>query len=101
MPTIEEIQSQVVELEGKALETVKSVQAPVLEYVGKAADTLATRLPEDRPEAVVRGIDLLTSQVNFAKQIIDTRAAFTKAVLDAVVKPFAPAKKKAAAVKAA
>ena len=100
MPTIDEFQTQVHELEGKALDYVKSVQAPVTEYVGKATAALAERLPADRPELLTQVIDLVVRQAEFAKQFIDARAGLTKGVIDAAVKPFVPAKKKAA-VKAA
>jgi hypothetical protein len=100
MPTIDDIQTQVHELEGKALDYVQSVQAPVTEYVGKATAALAERLPADRPELLTQVIDLVVRQAEFAKQAVDAQGTFTKAVIDAAVKPFAPAKKKAA-VKAA
>ena len=100
MPTIDEIQTQVRDLEGKALDYVQSVQAPVTEYVGKATAALADRLPADRPELLVQVIDLVVRQAEFAKKAVDAQGDFTKAVIDAAVKPFAPAKKKAA-VKAA
>lgn len=100
MPTIDEIQTQVHELQGKALDYVKSAQAPVVEYVGKAAGTVADTLPADRPELLVTVIDSVAFQAGFAKQVLDTEVAFAKAVIDAAVKPFTPAKKKTA-VKAA
>ena len=97
---LEDIQTQVHEFQGKALDYVKSAQAPVVEYVGKAAGTLADALPSDKPEVLVTVIDALTFQAGFAKQVLDTEVAFAKAVIDATVKPFAPAKRKPA-VKAA
>lgn len=100
MPTIDELQNQVHDLQAKALDYVKSVQAPVVEYVGKAADTVADRLPEDKPELLTRGLDAVAFQAGFAKTVLDTEVAFAKQLIDAVAKPFAPAKKKAA-VKAA
>lgn len=100
MPTIDEIQTQVHDFQGKALEAVKSVQDQGVEYVAKAAATLADALPSERPELLVTVIDAVTHQAGFAKQVLDTEVAFAKAVIDATVKPFAPAKKKAA-VKAA
>jgi len=94
MPTIDEIQS-------KTLEYVEAVQAPVVEYVGKAADALADALPADRPEVLDTVIDTVAAQAGFAKQVLDTEVAFAKAVIDAAVKPFVPAPKKARTVKAA
>ena len=89
-PTIdfEKIQSQVHELQEKALGYVKDVQGPVVGYVGKAAETVAARLPEDRPSVLVSG---LRFQVDFAKKALDTQAAFAKSVIDAATKPVLPA----------
>lgn len=94
MPTIDEIQTQVHELQSKALDYVKNVQSPVVGYVGKAASAVAEALPTDRPEFLVRGIDAAVFQASFAKKVIDAETAFAKAVLDAAVKPFTPAKKR-------
>jgi hypothetical protein len=90
MPTIDTIQSQVKELPVKALEAVKAAQDQVVEFVGKAAGTVAERLPQERPELLVRGVDAYEG--SFAQQVVDTEVAFVKAVVDAVVTPFAPAK---------
>jgi hypothetical protein len=94
MPTYDEIQSQVRELQSKALEYLTSLQTPVVESVTKATTTLADALPEDRPELLVRGIDAAVYQARFAKKAIDAGTSFAKAVIDAAVKPFAPAKKR-------
>lgn len=100
MPTIdiEQYQTQIHELQDKALATVKDVQAPVVGYVAKAAEAVAARLPEDRPEALVSG---LRFQAGFAKQVLDTQVAFAKSVIDAVTKPVLPAPAKKTTVKAA
>jgi len=89
MPTIEEIQTQVQELPAVAVEYVKTAQSAVVEYVAKAADALADRIPADAPEALSIAINGVVYEANFVKSVID-----------AAVKPFTPAKKKAA-VKAA
>jgi hypothetical protein len=94
MPTIDEFQTQVHELQTKALDYVRSVQGPVVDYVAKAAGAVAEALPSDRPELLVRGIDAAVFQAGFAKKVIDAETTFAKAVIDAVVKPFAPAKKR-------
>jgi hypothetical protein len=85
---IEKLQTQVHELQEKALAYVKDVQGPVVDYVGKASETVASRLPEDRPAALVSG---LRFQVDFAKKALDTQVAFAKSVIDAVAKPVLPA----------
>ena len=94
MPTIDEIQTQVHELQAKALDYVTTFKAPAVEYVSKASGVLAERLPADRPELVVRGIDAAVFQAGFAKKAIDAGTDLAKAVIDAAVKPFAPAKKR-------
>jgi hypothetical protein len=95
---IDQIQTQIHELQDKALGYVKDVQAPVAEYVAKAAETVAARLPEDRPEALVAGLGF---QVDFAKKVLDTQVAFAKSVIDAATKPLLPTPVKKSAVKAA
>lgn len=99
MPTIDELQTQVRDMEAKALDYVKTVQEPVVEYVHKVATYVADALPTERPEALVVGIDAAAHQAAFAKKVIDAQAVFAKKVIDAAVKPFTPAKKRA--VKAA
>lgn len=89
MPTIDEIQTQVQELPATVVEYVKTAQSTVVEYVGKAAESLAEMIPADAPEAVAIVINGAVYEANFVKSVID-----------AAVKPFAPAKKKPA-VKAA
>ena len=95
---IDSIQSQIHELQDKALAYVKDVQAPVVDYVAKAAETVAARLPEERPDALVAGLGF---QVDFAKKVLDTQVAFAKSVIDAATKPLLPAPAKKSAVKAA
>jgi hypothetical protein len=90
VPTIDEIQDQVHDLQTKAIELVKTYQAPAVDYVGKAAETVAERLPADKPELLVKGLDALTTQAAFVKDLLDTEVAFAKAVIDAAVTPFAP-----------
>ena len=94
MPTIDEIQTQVRDIQAKALDYVTTVQQPVVEYVTKAAAYVADTLPAERPEALVRGIDAAAFQATFAKKVIDSQAVFAKKVIDAAVKPFTPAKKR-------
>jgi hypothetical protein len=95
---IDSIQSQVHELQTKALTYVKDVQGPVVEYVSKAAETVAARLPEERPDALVAGLGF---QVDFAKKVLDTQVAFAKSVIDAATKPLLPTPVKKSSVKAA
>jgi hypothetical protein len=94
MPTIDDFQTQVHELQAKALDYVTTIQTPVVDYVRKASGTVADALPQDRPELLVRGIDAAVFQAGFAKKVLDAETTFAKAVIDAAVKPFAPAKKR-------
>jgi hypothetical protein len=94
MSTIDDLQSQVHDLQTKALDYVKSVQPTAVDYVAKASRAVADALPTDRPELVSKGIDGALFQAAFAKKVIDAETAFAKAVIDAAVKPFAPAKKR-------
>ena len=95
---IAQIQTQVHELQDKALAYVKDAQAPVAGYVAQAAEAVAARLPEERPEALVNGLGF---QVDFAKKVLDTQVAFAKSVIDAATKPVLPKPVKKAPVKAA
>jgi len=98
---LSDVFEQVEAFEAKALKYVTDVEAPVVDYVGKTAEALAARLPEDRPEALEQGIEVLLAQVSFAKKVLDSQVRFSKAVLDAAVKPLKPAPAKPKTVKAA
>ncbi len=101
-PTTNQFTDQLTELEGKALSFITDAQAPVAEYVGKLAEAVADRLPEDRPQALTQGIDVLVGQVDFVKSVIDAQVDFVKSVLDAAVQPVRPVRvAKAKTVKAA
>jgi hypothetical protein len=93
MPTIEDIQTQVRDYQAKALEYVKSIETTVVEYVGKAAGAVADRVPAEQP-LVAQFVDNATFQAGFAKKVLDSQNAFAKKLIDASVKPFAPARKR-------
>ena len=99
-PTTNDINDRIAELQGKALDFITDAQAPVADYVGRIAGTVASRLPEDRPELLAQGIDTVVGQVDFAKKVLDAQVDLVKAVLDAAVKPVRPARRPAAAAKA-
>ena len=99
LDTVESYESQLLDLVSKA-------QAPVVEYVAKGVELVGDRLPDVAyPAALPTPIEVVESQVAFAKKLIDANAAFVTAVLDTVapVAGFAKSKKvvKAAATKAA
>src|SRR5687768_3149720 len=92
--------------EAQLLDLVTKAQAPVVEYVAKGVELVGDRLPDvTYPSALPTPIEVVASQVAFAKKLIDANAAFVTAVLDTVapVAGFPKSKKvvKAAATKAA
>lgn len=95
----------VVSYEDQILELVKKAQAPVVEYVAKGVELVGGRLPEvTYPASLANPIDVVESQVAFAKKLIDANTALVTSVLETVA-PLAgfakPAKKVAKAAKAA
>ena len=75
----------VVSYENQLVELVKQAKAPVTEYVAKGVDLLEDRLPEvTYPKGVATPIDVVETQVAFAKKLIDANAALALAVLKTV-----------------
>ena len=75
----------VVEYEDKVVDFVKSTKAPVTEYVTKGVELVEDRLPDiTYPEALPNPIEVLDSQVAFAKKLLDAQASVAKAVLEAI-----------------
>lgn len=92
--------------EAQLLELVKKAQAPVVEYVTKAVELVAPRLPDvSYPKGLATPIEVVESQVAFAKKLIDAQTALVTEVLVTVapIAGYAKPKKvtKAAATKAA
>ncbi len=91
--------------ESQLLDLVKKAQAPVVEYVAKGVELVGDRLPSiTYPTSLPTPIEVVESQVAFAKKLIDANTAIVTSVLETVA-PIAgyskPAKKVAKAVKAA
>ena len=75
----------VVEYEDKVLALVKDAKKPVVEYVAKGVELTNGRLPEiTYPEFLASPLDVVSSQVTFAKKMIDANAAIVTAVLETV-----------------
>ncbi|MEX2292936.1 MAG: hypothetical protein WD691_04045 [Acidimicrobiales bacterium] len=94
----------VVSYEDQILELVKKAQAPVVEYVAKGVELVGNRLPEiTYPTSFANPIDVVESQVAFAKKLIDANTALVTSVLETVapIGGFAKPKKVAKAAKAA
>jgi hypothetical protein len=98
LDTVESYEAQLIELVNKA-------QAPVVEYVAKGVELVGDRLPElTYPSSLPTPIEVVESQVAFAKKLIDANTAIVTSVLETVapVAGFAkPAKKATKATKAA
>lgn len=95
----------VVTYEDQLIDLVKKAQAPVVTYVAKGVELVGARLPEvTYPAALPTPIEVVESQVAFAKKLIDANTAIVTSVLETVA-PLAgfapPAKKVAKAAKAA
>ena len=95
----------VVSYEDQLVTLVSKAQAPVVEYVAKGVELIGDRLPEvTYPKTLATPIEVVESQVAFAKKLIDANTAIITSVLETVapIAGFAtPAKKVAKAVKAA
>ena len=94
----------VVSYEDQLVDLVKKAQAPVVEYVTKGIELVGARLPEvTYPASLATPIEVLESQVAFAKKLIDANSALVTSVLEVVapVAGFAKPKKVVKAAKAA
>lgn len=95
----------VVTYEDQLIDLVKKAKAPVVTYVAKGVELVSARIPAvTYPAALPTPIEVVESQVKFAKQLIDANTAIVTSVLETVapIAGFAkPAKKVAKTVKAA
>jgi hypothetical protein len=90
--------------EDQVLDFVHKAQGPVVEYVAKGVELVGDRLPEvTYPTSLPTPIEVVESQVAFAKKLIDANTAIVTAVLETVapVAGFAKPKKVVKAAKAA
>lgn len=75
----------VVSYENQLVDYLKQAKSPVTEYVAKGVELLEDRLPEVRyPNGVATPIDVVETQVAFAKRLIDANAAIVTSVLKTV-----------------
>jgi hypothetical protein len=94
----------VVSYEDQLVDFVKKAQSPVVEYVAKGVELVEDRLPEvTYPASLPTPIEVVETQVAFAKKLIDANTALVTAVLETVapVAGFAKPKKVVKAAKAA
>ena len=79
------ILSTVESYEDQVLDFVNKAQGPVVEYVAKGVELVGDRLPEvTYPTSFPTPIEVVESQVAFAKKLIDANTALVTAVLKTV-----------------
>ena len=94
----------VVGYEDQIIDFVKSAKTPVVTYVAKGVDLVEDRLPEvTYPAALPTPLEVVETQVAFAKKLIDANTAIVTAVLETIapVVGFKTTKAAKPAVKAA
>jgi hypothetical protein len=96
LSTVESYEDQVIDFVNKA-------QGPVVEYVARGVELVGDRIPDvTYPTSLPTPIEVVESQVAFAKKLIDANAAIVTAVLETVAPVAGYAKpKKVKAAKAA
>jgi len=78
LSTVESYEDQVIDLVTKA-------KTPVVEYVAKGVELVGDRLPSvTYPTSLPTPIEVVESQVAFAKKLIDANTAIVTAVLETV-----------------
>ena len=79
------ILDSVTEIEERIVEAVRSIQQPVVEYVSKGVDWAEGRFPKPSyPEGLPKPGEVIESQYNFAKALLDTQREFVSELADAV-----------------
>jgi hypothetical protein len=75
----------VTDAESKVVETIRSLQAPVVGYVRKAVDVADARLPDMHyPRSLPKPAELVDSQYDFLKSLLDAQHRLLKAVVETV-----------------
>ena len=91
----------VVTYEDKLVDLVASAKGPVQETVAKGVALVGDRLPEiTYPSSMATPLEVVNSQVKFAKKLIDANAAIATAVIE-TVNPLLGIQRKAKSVKTA
>jgi hypothetical protein len=79
------ILTEVNEIEGKVVDTVRSIQKPVVDYVRKGVDLAEGVLPKlPYPQGLPKPADVVSSQFEFAKALLDAQRDFVSEIIDAV-----------------
>ncbi len=75
----------VVEYEDRVVDLVAATKEPVSEYVSKGVELSASACrTSPTPTRCQRPIEVLDTQVAFAKKLIDAQASVSRAVLEAI-----------------
>lgn len=79
------ILASVTEIEERVVDTVRQLQEPVVAYVRKGVERAEGRVPKlTYPEGLPRPAEIVESQVNFARALLDTQRDFVNDLVDAV-----------------
>jgi hypothetical protein len=79
------ILASVTEIEDRVVDTVRTLQQPVVEYVRKGVERAEGRLPKlSYPENLPRPGEVVETQFNFAKALLDSQRDFVNELVDAV-----------------
>ena len=79
------IMASVTEIEERVVDTVRQLQQPVVAYVRKGVERAEGRVPKlTYPESLPKPAEIVESQVNFAKALLDTQRDFVNELVDAV-----------------
>lgn len=79
------ILTSVTEIEDRVVDTVRSIQHPVVDYVRKSVERAEGRLPKlAYPENLPKPGEVVDSQINFAKALLDAQREFLTELVDAV-----------------
>jgi hypothetical protein len=79
------ILTSVTEIEDRIVDTLREIQRPVVDYVRKGVEQADGRLPKlSYPKGLPTPSEVVGSQVDFAKALLDTQRTFVSELVDAV-----------------
>jgi hypothetical protein len=79
------ILTSVTEIEDRIVDTIREIQRPVVDYVRKGVEQADGRLPKlSYPKGLPKPGEVIDSQVEFAKALLDTQRTFVSELVDAV-----------------
>jgi len=77
--------TSVTEIEDRIVDTLREIQRPVVDYVRKGVEQAEGRLPKlSYPKSLPTPGEVVESQVEFAKALLDTQREFVSELVDAV-----------------